>query len=123
MEYLFAIISVIQRISTKNLLIHVISNMVIIMGLVMTTAIMVSATLVGGLINAHVALLNNEVPPLLALIYIASAALFIIATLFAVIAWRVRCLKKIPHSIFGNSPFSSSAIATLDAFTAGFMAE
>ncbi len=123
MEQLFTIISLVQRIAGRNLIIRLLSHMVIIIGLLMVTALMISATLVGGLISAHVALLNNEVPPLLALIYIASAALFIIAALFAVIAWRLRCLKKIPHSIFGNSPFSSSAIATLDAFTDGLMAK
>lgn len=122
MENLLAIISVIQRMSSKNLLISLLSNMVIIIGLVMTTALMISATLIGTLINAHVALLNNEVHPALAFIYIGCTALLIIASLIAVIAWRLRCLKKIPHSIFGNSPFSSSAIATLDAFTDGLMA-
>ncbi len=123
MENLLAIISVIQRISTKKLLIRVISNMVIIMGLVMTTAIMISATLIGGLMNAHIALLNNETSPLLACIYIGAAALLIIAGLLSLIAWRLRCLRQIPHSIFGQSPLASRATDILDAFTAGLMAE
>jgi hypothetical protein len=123
MENLLAIITVIQRISTKKLLIRVISNMVIIMGLVMTTAIMISATLIGGLMNAHIALLNHEISPALALIYIGCTSLFIIAMLIAMIAWQLRRLRKIPHSLFGHSPLAARAMDTLDAFTAGLMAE
>jgi hypothetical protein len=123
MDNLLAIISLIQRISSRNLLIRLISNMVIIVGLVMTTAIMISATLVGGLMNAHIALLNHETPPLLAFIYIGCAALLIILGLVAVIAWRLRCLRKIPRPLFGQSPFTSSVADTLDAFTAGLMAD
>ena len=123
MENLLTIISVIQRISTKKLLIRVISNMMMIMGLVMTTAIMISATFIGGLINAHIALLDHETPPALALIYIGCAALLIIAGLLAVVAWRLRCLKKIPHSIFGKSPITARTMDTLNAFTDGLMAD
>ena len=89
----------------------------------MTTALMISATLIGSLINMHIALLNNDVPPALAFIYIGSAALLIIAALFAVIAWRIRCLKKIPRSIFGESPLVSRAIDALTAFSDGLMAD
>ncbi len=123
MKNLLAIISALQRIGAKALLIRLIANMVIIMGLVMIAAIMISATLIGGLINAHIALLSHEVPPLLALIYIGAAALLIIAGLFAVIVWRLRCLRKIPHSLFGQSPVTSRIMDTLDAFTDGLMAD
>ncbi|MDX2073769.1 MAG: hypothetical protein SFX19_05315 [Alphaproteobacteria bacterium] len=123
MDNLLAIINVIQRIGTRKLLVQLISNMVIIMGLVMTTAIMISATIIGGLINAHISLLNHEIPPVLALIYIGCAALLIIASLLAMIAWRLRCLRKSPLSLFGGAPLASRAMDTLDAFTAGLMAE
>ncbi len=123
MDKLLAIISVIQRISSKNLLVQLISNIVMIMGLVMTTAIIISATVIGGLINAHMALLNNDTSPLLALVYVGGGALFIIFGLFAMIAWRLRCLRKIPHSIFGQSTFTSHITDALDAFTDGLMAK
>lgn len=123
MKKILAIISLIQRIGTKKLILQAISSIVVIMGLVMTTAILTSASIMSGLIMVHSALLDHETPPLLAFIYIGCATLFIIASLMAVISWRLRCLRNIPHSPFSQSSLTSRATDALTAFTDGLMAD
>ncbi len=121
MKTLLGIIRMFQQVNTRNMLIHVMANVVVIVGLLITTAIMTSALLIGGLINAHLALLNHEVHPLLALLYVALGGLAIIAALLAAILWRVNCIKKIPHRLFGPSPIATQVVSTVEAFIAGVM--
>jgi hypothetical protein len=123
MKNLLAVISLIQRAQSKRLLVRAISHMVVIMGLVMTTAIMVSAMVIGGLMSAHAALLTTGIPPHTALISIGVAALFVITLLVFLIGWRLRNLQNIPRALFEQHPFTSRAMGTLNAFTDGLMAD
>ncbi len=115
MEKLLAIITIIQRAGGKSLLIRLFSRLIVLLGLVITTAIMVGAILIGGLINGHIALLNQEVPPTLALIYISCGALFITGMLIAVIVWQLKGLHRLPKK--------SPLMDTLDSFTEGLMTD
>jgi hypothetical protein len=115
MEKLLAIITILQRAGGKRLLLRLFSRLVVLLGLVITTAIMVSATLIGGLMNAHIALLNSGMPGPAALLIIGASALFIIAMLMAVIAWQLGKLHR--------SPKTSPVMDTVDAFIDGLMAD
>jgi len=115
METLLAVITILQRAGGKRLLIRLISRLLVVFGLVITTAIMVSATLIGCLISVHIALLNSGVSSPLALLTIGMAALLIIAMLVTVIASQLKGLHRLPKK--------SPLMDTLDAFTNGLMAD
>lgn len=115
METLLAIITILQRAGGKRLLLRLFSRLFVLLGLVITTSIMVAATLIGGLINAHIALLGSGMSSPLALLIIGMAALFIIITLIAVIVWQLKGLHRLPKK--------SPLMDTLDAFTDGLMAD
>ncbi|MFZ4125148.1 MAG: hypothetical protein ACOYJ2_03640 [Rickettsiales bacterium] len=123
MDHLLAIINIIQKANGKRLIARLFSHLAIIIGLLLTTAIMVSATLIGGLINLHIALLNGGVSAPIALLIIASTALFIIAVLITMIVWRLKSLRRIPQTLSVGSSFTARAMDTLDAFTDGLMAD
>lgn len=115
MEKLLAIITIAQRVGGKRLLLKLFSRLMVVFGLVITTAILVSATLVGGLIAAHDALLGGGMSPPLALLSAAGAALLIIATLITVIVCQLGRLRRLPKT--------SPLMDALDAFTDGLMAD
>ncbi len=115
METLLAIITIIQRAGGKRLLLRLFSRVIILLGLVITAAIMVSAALIGGLIYIYIAMLNNGMSSPLALLIIGIAALCIITALIAVIVWQLKGLHR--------DPKKSPLMDTLDAFTTGLMAD
>ena len=116
---LLAIITIIQRAQGKRLMLKLFSSFIVMLGLVMITAMMIAATLTGFLINLHNVLLHTGISPLFVLLWDGFAALLTITILFAVIAWRLRHLRSLPKTLGGGS----SLVATLDAFSAGFMAD
>lgn len=115
METLLAIITILQRAGGKRLLLRIFSRLIVLLGLLITAAIMISATLIGGLIHAHIAMLNSGMTSPLALLIIGMSALFIITVLIAVIVWQLKGLPRLPKK--------SPMMDTLDAFTDGLMAE
>ncbi len=115
METLLAIITILQRAGGKRLLYRLFSRLVVLLGLVITTAIMVAAILIGGLINVHIALLNSGMSAPAALFIIGASALFITGILITVIAWQLGKLQHLPKT--------SPLMDTLDAFTDGLMAD
>jgi hypothetical protein len=123
MKTLLAILILIQKAHGKRQFTRLISHVVIVAGLLLVTAIMISATLIGGLINAHIALLNSDVSPILALLITGTTASLIIALLIIGIVWRLRCLRNIPQALYSRLPFANRAMDALDSFTAGLMAE
>jgi predicted PurR-regulated permease PerM len=114
METLLTIITILQRAGGKRLLLRLFSRFVILLGLVITAAIMVSAALIGFLIHIHLALLDGAVPSSLALLIVSCAALLIIAGLVAMIISQLKGLRHLPK----HSPLMDS----LDAFADGLMA-
>ncbi len=112
---MLAIITILQRAGGKLLLLRLFSRLIALLGLVITAAIMVSATLIGGLMHAHIAMLGSGMSSPLALFIIGVSALFIITLLITVIVWQLKGLHRLPKK--------SPLMDTLDAFTAGLMAE
>ena len=123
MEKLLALITILQRANGGRLLARLFSQMAIIMALVLVTAMMISATLIGGLIHAHAAFLNGGMSPFSSLIIIVASALLIITLLISVIAWRLQRLQQMSRTLFGKSPLTRRAVDTLDAFIDGLTAE
>lgn len=121
MKTLLAIITIIQEKSGKPLFAKLLSTIILMAGLLLVTAIMISATLIGGLMNAHMILLNSGTPTNVALLMIGGAALFIIIVLIAVIACLLRSLRRTPQKLYGQSPLAVCLAGTLDAFIAGLM--
>jgi hypothetical protein len=115
METLLAVITIIQRAGGKRLILRLFARLVVLLGLVITTAIMGAAMLIGGLINVHVALLDSGMFAPTALLVIGGAALFMIAMLIFVIVWQLKGLYRLPKK--------SPLMDTLDAFTDGLMAD
>lgn len=115
METLLAIITIIQRAGGRRLLLRLFSRLIVLLGLVITTAIMVAATLIGGLMHAHIAMLESGMASPLVLLIIGMAALFIIIALIAVIVSQLKGLHRLPKK--------SPLMDTLDAFTDGLMAD
>ena len=115
METLLAIITILQRAGGKRLFLRLFSRLIVLLGLVITAALMVSATLIGCLMHAHIALLGSGMSSPLALLIIGMAALFLIITLIAVIVWQLKGLHRLPKK--------SPLMDTLDAFADGLMAD
>ena len=123
MEKLLVLITILQKANGGRVLARLFSHMAIIMGLVLVTAMMIGATLIGGLINAHTAFLSDGMSPLSSLVMVAVLALVIIAALVAMIMDRLRRLKDVSYTLFGKSPLTRRAMGTLDAFIDGLTAE
>jgi hypothetical protein len=121
MKTLLAIISIIQEKSGKPLFAKLLSKIILMAGLLLVTAIMISAMLIGGLINAQMILLNSGIAPHTASVIIGTAALFIIIVLIAVIVCLLRSLRRVPQKLYGQSPLAVCLAGTLDAFIAGLM--
>jgi Na+(H+)/acetate symporter ActP len=115
METLLTLITIVQRANGKRLLLKLFSRLMVVLGLIITTAIMVSATLLGGLLHAHIALLNSGMASAPALLLIGAAALLIIALLIAMVVWQMKYFRPVPKP--------SPLMNTLDAFTDGLMAD
>jgi membrane protein implicated in regulation of membrane protease activity len=115
METLLAVITIIQRAGGKRLLLTLCSRLAVLLWLILTAAITVSAITVYALIYGHIALLDNGVSAPLAALSVGGVALLIIATLFAVIARQLRSMYRLPKK--------SPLMDTLDAFTDGLMTE
>ncbi len=115
MEMLLAIMTFMRRAGGKQQLQRLLAHFLLLLLLVIITAIMVSAVLIGGLINAHITLLNSGMTATNALLMIGAAALFIIAILIAVLVSQIKLLQR--------QPMKSPLTGMLDAFTAGLMAE
>ena len=111
METILAIITILQRAGGKRLFLRLFSRLIVLLGLVIIVAIMVSATLVGALISTHIALLGSGVSSPLALLIVGCASLFIISALIAVIVSQLKGLHRLPK----KSPLMDA----LDAFTDG----
>jgi hypothetical protein len=113
METLLAVITIIQRAGGKQLLLKLFSRLMVVLGLVIITAIMVSTLLIGVLINARLMLLTSGISLPFTLLLVGCAALLIITLLISVIIWQLNRLQRLPQT----SPLTDM----LDAFINGLM--
>lgn len=94
-----------------------------VVGLVIVIAIMVNAALVATLFAAYFAMIYYGIPPVAAMIIIALLAIALIVALILLTLSCLHQLRKMPKALFSQSPLTSRAMDTLDAFTDGLMAE
>lgn len=123
MKILLAIVNLLQKVYGRWLFQNLLLGIIIIAGLVLVTAIMVSATLIGCLLAVYFTLLSYGIGQTVAIIATAVSALLIIISLIIIMLLYLQHLRKTPKNLLKRSPLTSSVMSTLDAFTAGLMAD
>lgn len=123
MDTLLSIANLGQRAYGRWLFQRLISGIMMVAGLTFVIAIMVSALLIGGLVAAYYTLLYYGIGQLMAVSIIAVLATSAIAALVILTLSCLHQLRQIPRKLFRQSPLTSRAMDTLDAFTDGLMAE
>lgn len=123
MEKILIITSLVQKVYGRWVFQRLFLSIIMIAGLVVVTAIMVSALLIGGLVTIYFTLLSYGIGQTLAIIATAVSALLIIIALIIITLLYLQHLRKTPKNLLKRSPLTSRAMDTLDAFTAGLMAD
>lgn len=123
MEKLLAIASLGQRAYGRRLSQKLVSGMILIAGLVIVIALLVSAMLIGGLTLTYFTLLQYGIAPVTAIIIIAILTLLTIMVLILLTLSCLHRLRQMPRSLFRHSPFLSRVTDVVEAFTAGLMAK
>ena len=123
MENILLLISIAQRAYSKWLLHRLLFRIVIIVSLVIVISIMVSAAFIGGLYIIYSSLLYSQMGQMMAMLITLFSAIVLIIILIITLMICLRKLRITPQEIFQQSPISSLAMDTLNAFTAGLMAE
>jgi hypothetical protein len=123
MEQLLALINLVQRTYGRWLFRRLLSGMIVVAGLVLTTAIMVSAALIAGLYAAYIALINSGFEPQIAVLLVCGIAVVAAAILVTVTCAYLHHLRQVPQSIIKKSPITSLPSDALDAFISGLLTE
>ena len=123
MEKILTIISLTQRIYGRWLSQQLLSSIIAIVGLIIVIAIMVSAALIGGLITSYFSLRYYGVEPQTAIISVAILTVATIVVLIILALFFLQRLRQMPKTLLKQSPLTSRAMTTLDAFTDGFMSD
>ena len=123
MEKLLAIAGLGQKVYGRWLFQHLLSGIIVVVGLTIVTAIMVSATLIGSLIAAYYMLLQHGTEPYLAMIIIGVSGVLTIVILVLLTLASLYHLRQMPRTLLEKSPLTSGVMATLNAFTDGLMAD
>ncbi len=123
MEQLLAVITLVQRTYGRWLFRRLLSGMIVVAGLVLTTAIMVSAALMVGLYAAYIALINAGFEPQMAVLMVCGMTIFAAVLLIIATLAYLRHLRQVPQNIIKKSPITSLPSDALDAFIAGLLTE
>jgi len=123
MEKLLAIASLGQRAYGRWLFQRLLSGIIVVAGLTIVVAVMVSAMLVGGFYAAYFALLHYGTAPQVAMVIIGISAILTTVTLVILTLMCLHHLRRMPRTLLKQSPLTSRAMDTLNAFTDGLMAE
>lgn len=123
METLLAIANLGQRAYGRWLFQRLISGIIMVVGLTFVIAIMVSAILIASLVATYFVLIHYGLAFGAAIIIIVLLAIALIVLLILLTLSCLHHLRKMPRTLFRQSPLTSRAMDTLDAFTAGLMAE
>ena len=119
METLLAIATLGQRTYGRWLFSRLLSGMIAIAGLVIVIAIMISAALTAALAALYYTLLSYQIGQLVAGLVTGISAIAIIMMLIILTLVCLHHLRQAPKTLLKKSPFSSSIMDTLDAFTDG----
>lgn len=89
--------------------------------LTVTSAIMLSATLIGGLYASYSAMLQHGMLPPMAMMLTGIIAMLVIAVLIILTKAQLRRMFQIPRESMNQSPLASGGVRVLDAFISGLM--
>jgi len=123
MEKLLAIVNLGQEFYGRWLFRRLLISFVLVMSLVFTLSMMVSALLVSTLYVAYAVLLYFGSTPLLAMTIVGALSIIIILVLGMFTLSFLRRLHQMSQMPLNRSPIASHAIDILGAFADGFMAK
>lgn len=121
MEKLLAIVSLGQRAYGRWLFYRLIPSILLTAALTVTSAIMLSATLIGGLYASYSAMLQHGMLPPMAMMLTGIIAMLVIAVLIILTKAQLRRMFQIPRESMNQSPLASGGVRVLDAFISGLM--
>lgn len=123
MDKLLAIVSLGQRAYGRWLFRRLLFSMLLVVGLTMVTVMVTSATLIGGLYATYFLLAGYGAEPQTAIMITGILATLVVALLSILTLSCLHRLRRMPRTLLKQSPLTSRAMDTLDAFTDGLMAE
>ncbi len=112
-----------QRAYGRGLFQRFLAGTIVVVGLTMVIAMMVSATLLGVLYMTYSALLNGGLGSLAAMAITGIASLLIIAILAILALVCLHHLRQVPKKLLQHSPLTSRLTDAFDAFTDGLMSD
>lgn len=123
MEQLLALITLLQRTYGRWLFRRLLSGMIVVAGLVLTTAIVASAALMIALYAAYLAFINQGFAPQSAVLIVCTITIIAAAMLITATCVYLRHLRQTPQNIIKKTPITSLPGDALDAFIAGLLTE
>jgi|LakMenEpi03Aug12_release.lakeMendotaPanAssembly.Ray.scaffolds.fasta_scaffold1009076_1 hypothetical protein len=123
MQKILILSGLIQKIIVQRSLRYNLPEIMLIIVLLFTIAIMISAVLIGGLVATYLMLANYGIAKYLTIIIVAILTIFVIVALVFLTLWRINHFQKKHQAIFGQSSFVSNTLDTFRSFTDGFMAK
>ena len=121
MKKLLAVISIGQRAYGRWLFQRLLPSIILMLGLTIIIAIMISAILVGGLYTAYGILLHYGVEPNMAMLTIALSSIITIIILVVIVFLGLRYMRQTPKIMPSQTPIASCAIIALNSFIDGLM--
>ncbi len=121
MEKILALLTLGKKAYSTLLMQRLLMGLIVIMGLAIIIAMLISSTLIGGLIVAYYAMLNSGIEPQTAILYTGLFSVLLI--LFFIICTNL-CLnnfRRLSKTLVKPSPLASGALGIVDSFADGFM--
>lgn len=123
MKTLISVFALMQKASGKRSFQRLLPTIIMVVALIIIIAIMISTLLIGCLVAACFMLLQAGMAAQTAIIIIAISTLLTIMILVFLMLSGLKRLRRMPQTLLEQSPLASRAMDTLDAFTAGLMAD
>ncbi len=121
MEKLLVLVSIGQRAYGRWLFQRLLSGIILIFGLIITTSIVLSALLIGGIYAIYTVLLRHGISQIMSMCITGAVSMVVIILLSIVILLCVQHLRQMPRRLLKQSPLTSATVNTLDDFLKGFM--
>lgn len=122
LQKLLAIAGVVRSVYGRFVIQHLLSQAVIVIGLSIVSAILVSVLLIGGFVVAYHALLNHGLTVEQAALAVAGLITLLTALSISQTFRAVRRMRNMPHNMVSNkSPISLRAGEVVDSFLEGFL--
>jgi len=123
MENILLLISLVQKTYGKWLFHRLLLRILVIIGLIIVIALMMSATFVAGLCAAYYFLLSYGIEQSVVILLTGILAIMLIISLIIITIICLHKLRNMPQTMLKSSPVTALAMDTLNSFTNGLMAE